>query len=125
MFIEQLKEKDVQTLVKRVLGKKKYRVYQTKYFENSKLWGVDVRFENTTFKGQEIKELVVFGDFHLEMGKADSPLCKINPSTIYWNHEVEHMFETFKAFMLKKFGDEYKQAFNENLKQKYESEMIK
>ena len=31
----------------------------------------------------------------------------------------------FKLFMLEKFGDEYKQAFNENLRKKYESEMIK
>ena len=83
------------------------------------------RFKNEKFIGQEIKEFVVFGDFHLEMGKADSPLCKINPSSVYHKHEVEKMFETYKTFMLKKFGEEYKQAFNENLKKKYEEEMIK
>ena len=38
--------------------------------------------------------------------------------------KVEHQ-NKFKAFMLNKFGDKYKQAFNEKLKQKYESEMIK
>ena len=29
MFVEQLSEKDVQTLIKKVLGKKEYRVYKT------------------------------------------------------------------------------------------------
>jgi len=31
----------------------------------------------------------------------------------------------WKKFMHQKSGDEYKQAFNENLKKKYEEEMIK
>ena len=31
----------------------------------------------------------------------------------------------WKNYMFKKFGNEYKQAYNEYLKQKYESEMIK
>ena len=31
----------------------------------------------------------------------------------------------FKAFMVRKFGEEYKKAFNKNLKQKYKEEMIK
>ena len=31
----------------------------------------------------------------------------------------------FKTFMVKKFGDEYKDAFNKNLKQQCKEEMIK
>ena len=38
---------------------------------------------------------------------------------------VENLKLQWKKFMHQKFGDKYKQAFNENLKRKYESEMIK
>ena len=31
----------------------------------------------------------------------------------------------FKSFMYKKFGEEYKQAFNDQLKRKFEEELIK
>ena len=37
----------------------------------------------------------------------------------------ERLNKMFKAFMYFKFGNEYKNAFNENLRKKYEEEMIK
>ena len=35
------------------------------------------------------------------------------------------LFQDWKKYLYGKFGKEYKKAFNENLKQKYKSEMIK
>ena len=48
-----------------------------------------------------------------------------NIGTEMENVDVDSLKSAWKNFMLQVFGNEYKQAYNENLRQQYESEMIK
>ena len=104
MFIERLKKEDVDVFIHALGIKNRYEitsVEQIKVYSINR-WEIRMKSKSSGFRAR-----ICFEDF-----------------TVYgdWNVNTKLVF---KAFMYAKFGEEYKQAFNENLKQKYESEMIK
>ncbi|MBQ9786347.1 MAG: hypothetical protein IJW25_02660 [Clostridia bacterium] len=48
-----------------------------------------------------------------------------NIGTEMENVDVDGLKSAWKNFIYQKFGEEYKQAFNDNLRKKYEQELIK
>ena len=104
MFIEKLKESDVEKLIQEIDDGKRYKIL------SSKFWDIGA-FSKWVVELQRIEDQrqcsISFSDFNIT-------------TTFLGITQSE-----FKMAMYHKFGEEYKLAFNENLKQKYESEMIK
>ena len=130
MFVEKLNERDIELLIKTFLKKYNvpYHLENIKHLNTShstiwksNIWGAKIIFEDKSFVQKS--NVCAISDFEIRIGTG----FYLNPEepSLFDKDEIEEMFTNFKKFMYKKFGDEYKQAFNENLKKKYESEMIK
>ncbi len=102
MFVEKLKEEDVTQFVTKNLDKK---VSSVKFADNA----INVYFNNEYSCWMEG---LIFTDFEIIL-------------LLRGDFDANMLNEKWTAFMQQKFGDEYKQAFNENLRKKYEAEMIK
>lgn len=104
MFVEKLTRQDVEVFIKALGLEERYEITSINHINVYSLnkWDIRLKSKSTGVRaGIAFDDFVVFGD------------------TNYYTKNV------FKAFMYAKFGEEYKQAFNERLKQKYESELIK
>lgn len=101
MFVERLTKKDIVNLMKKLGYCVDFNLIKT---ENS----IQIRFQfNLNPYCLTIEDFSI----KLVVNCFDSTKPKHN--------------NLFKLFMKDKFGDEYKTAFNENLRKKYEAEMIK
>ena len=104
MFIERLTKEDVEVFIKASGLNNRYEITsvdQIKIYSINR-WEIRMKSKTSGFRAR-----ICFEDFHIYGD---------------WNVNTK---QVFKAFMLAKFGDEYKQAFNENLTKKYQSELIK
>ena len=103
MFIEKLTQRDIVELVKQVTG------------FNGKIAkvGKTEREMRISYLNDWYENILSVSDFDIKY--------VVN---CFEETTAQHK-NLFKTFMLKKFGNKYKDAFNNNLKQKYESELIK
>ena len=104
MFIERLSDEEIKSFVKQ-------------YVKND--WTGEYRALNRY--GDEASLFITI------YGGALRSVCinDYNISTDLEYVDRDEIGSLWKKFMYEKFGDEYKQAFNENLRKEYESEMIK
>lgn len=105
MFVERLTKDDVRELINS-LNIKDYSITLIQRIDiyGFNRWSVDL-LKNDEFRSRPSRATVVIEDFRTYGLWVDKKL--------------------FKAYMYKKFGEEYKQAFNDQLKRKYEEELIK
>ena len=104
MFIEKLKESDVEKLIEEIDDGKRYKFISAQFYDIGDFSKWFVRLE----KIENQKEYSIsFNDYG------------INATLLGFSQSG------FKMAMYHMFGDEYKQAFNENLRKQYELEMIK
>lgn len=103
MFIEKLTKKDILDLTEQIMG----------------LDGIIPRISRTikevsvSYIAETSSNQVVFDDFDVRV-----------IGTMFDKTTTKHK-NAFKNFMHAKFGEEYKQCFNENLNQKVQNESIK
>lgn len=104
MFIDRLTKDDVQELITDLNLDKNFWISDVNYldFYEFQRWEIKLVRKTSGFRST-----ISFKDFEIH-GNCSS-----------------YDKQAFKDFMCKKFGDEYKQAFNERLRKKYEEEMIK
>jgi len=102
MFIEKLKDEEIQKFIENNIKQEFIQEYGLFNREEDRLY---IRLFNGALRD------VFVNDFHLYTNLEDVDTTKIN---FEWSN-----------FMYQKFGNEYKQAYNENLRQQYESAMIK
>ena len=104
MFVERLTTNDIEILITALKLKDMYwiaNIESPKYCMGN-VWKIRMVNKSSGFRSK-----ISFNDFKIYGN------CPFNASKI------------FKAFMYAKFGDEYKQAFNERLTKKYQEELIK
>jgi len=104
MFIERLTKEDVEVFIKALGLNNRYEITsvdQIKIYSINR-WEINMKSKSTVRKNH-----IYFVDFNV------------------YGDCTGYTKQVFKAFMLAKFGDEYKQAFNENLTKKYQLELIK
>ncbi len=104
MFVEKLTSSDVEKIAKKLTLAKTYKVVDVKNLSIAWYSGWQVTVVNSVTGGRRTFTLT---DYEIV------------------NHIAKEDNERFKQLMYAKFGDEYKTAFNENLRKKYEAEMIK
>ena len=104
MFIDRLRQKDIDVFIKALGLCDRYEIMSV---DRVKVYSIDRWEINMKSKSTGRRNHIYFVDFNV------------------YGDCTSYTKQVFKAFMLAKFGDEYKQAFNENLRKKYESEMIK
>jgi len=107
MFINRLKQEEVREFIEKTFNKNVKLSINADNAENDSIGDSFFLEIPKVLKTQVIH----FTDFKVECYDRKLDLEAINNS--------------WKNFLTEKFGDEYKQAFNENLRKKYESEMIK
>ncbi|MBQ9786346.1 MAG: hypothetical protein IJW25_02655 [Clostridia bacterium] len=104
MFIEKLKESDVEKLIQEIDNQKRYKILSLNF------WDIDA-FSKWVVKLERID---------------DQRQCSIYFSDFNITTSFLGITQTgFKTAMYHMFGEEYKQAFNDNLRKKYEQELIK
>ena len=107
MFVERLTKEDIIEFINSC-SIKKYSITDINHFNFYGFNRWDVRLEKVDKYDSfnKFKYTIVLEDFSIDGA------CLIDK-------------KLFKAFMYKKFGEEYKQAFNDQLKRKFEEELIK